>query len=185
MGARAWVFTLNNYFACVDPLAPLPALQPSMKYLCYGREVCPTTGTPHLQGYVYYHNAVKINFVMNYFSTFGPHAHVERAVGTAEENQEYCSKDGDFTEYGELPASRKAKGERGGEAEKRRWEDAFLAAQEGRMGDIPADLRTRFYSTYGKIRQDHAPPAAHLDGPLQHLWIVGESGSGKSSWAFR
>ena len=177
--ARAWVFTVPNYFASVDPLAPLPALQANMKYLCYGREICPDTGTPHLQGYVYYVNTVRNPHA--FFSTFGPHAHVERAVGTAEENQEYCSKEGDFTEYGVLPASQKAKGE----AEKKRWRDAFLAAREGRMGDIPDDLHTRYYSTYKKIRQDHAPPAAHLDGPLQHLWIVGESGSGKSSWAFR
>ena len=180
---RAWVYTVQNYFASVDPLAPLPTLQTNMRYLCYGREVCPDTGTPHLQGYVYFFNPVQSPHP--YFSTFGPHAHVEMAVGTAEENQEYCSKDDDFTEYGVLPASQKAKGERGGEAEKRRWEGAFLAAQEGRMSDIPAELRTRYYSTYDKIRQDHAPPAPHLDGPLQHLWIVGESGSGKSSWAFR
>ena len=181
--ARAYVFTISNYFASVNPLAPMPALQGNMKYLIYGREVCPATGTPHLQGYVYYVNPVRNPHT--FFSAFGPHAHVERAVGTAEENQEYCSKDGDFTEYGVLPASQKAKGERGGDVEKKRWEDAFLAAKKGRMDDIPDDLRTRYYSTYQKIKWDHAPPAGHLDGELQHLWIVGESGSGKSTWAFR
>ena len=132
------MFTINNYYASVDHLAPLPTKQANMKYLCFGREVCPTTGTPHLQGYVYYVNPVRSPHT--YFSTFGPHAHVEMAVGTAEENKEYCSKEGDFIEYGELPASQKAKGE----AEKKRWGDAFLAAQEGRMGDIPEDMRTCF-----------------------------------------
>ena len=181
--SRAWIYVINNYFAWDNPLAPLPTLQDNMKYLCYGKEICPTTGTPHLQGYVRYHSQVQIPLA--YFSTFGPHPHLEMAMGTAEENQEYSSKDGDFTEYGELPASQKAKGERGGEAEKQRWGDAFQAAKEGRMDEIPTDLRTRYYSTYKKIKSDHAPPAAHLDGPLEHLWIVGESGSGKSSWAFR
>ena len=82
---RAWVYTVQNYFASVDPLAPLPTLQTNMRYLCYGREVCPDTGTPHLQGYVYFFNPVQSPHP--YFSTFGPHAHVEMAVGTAEENE--------------------------------------------------------------------------------------------------
>ena len=144
--------------------SPVPVLQANVRYLCYGKEICPTTGTPHLQGYVYYVNPVRNPH--HYFSTFGPHVHVERAVGTAEENEEYCSKGGDFTEYGVLPAPAKTKGE----AEKKRWEDAFLAAKEGRTGG------TRFYFTYQKIKWDHDPPAGHLDGPMQHVWIVGESG---------
>ena len=177
--ARAWVYTTNNYYESVDQQAPLPVLSSNMTYICYGREVCPTTGTPHLQGYVHFKSPVQNP--QRYFSAFGPHTHLERAVGTAEENREYCSKDGDFVEYGELPYSPKEKGVK----EQERWQAAFDSAKEGKLDDIPADIRTRYYNTYNKIKMDYAPKASHLDGPLKHLWIVGRAGSGKSTWAYR
>ena len=181
--ARAWAFTMNNYYASIDPHAPLPALQPNMQYLCYGREVCPTTGTPHLQGYVVFNYPVQNPNRL--FAEYGPHTHMERALGSAEENAEYCAKEGDFLEYGDIPVSAQVRGERGGGAEQERWKAAFLSAKEGKLDEIPEDIRTRFYSTYEKIKRDYAPKPSHLDGPLQHLWIVGGTGTGKSSWAFR
>ena len=177
--ARDWVFTINNYYASVNPLAPLPVLQPNMQYLCFGREVGPTTGTHHLQGYVYFTNPIQNPHHL--FTEYGPPAYMERARGSAEDNIEYCSKEGEFEEYGEPPASAKSRGEN----EQQRWKAAFRAAKEGNMDEIPEDIRTRYYSTYTKIKWDHHPPAAHLDGPLQHIWIVGGAGTGKSTWAFR
>lgn len=35
-----------------------------------------------------------------------------------------------------------------GAANKRRHEEAFQAAKDGRFEDIPSDLRLRFYSTF-------------------------------------
>ena len=179
MRARAYAFTMNNYNASVDPQAPLPVLSPNMTYLCYGREVCPSTGTPHLQGYLVFNNPVQNPG--RYFTAFGPQMHLEIAVATAEENKEYCSKVGDFFEYGELPGNPNSQGIK----EQERWKAAFQSAKEGKLDNIPADIRTCFYSTYNKIKMDHAPKASHLERPLQHLWIVGRTGPGKSSWAYR
>ena len=48
---RNYCFTFNNYpdTSLVDNLI--------CKYIAYSKEVAPTTGTPHLQGYVTFVNA--------------------------------------------------------------------------------------------------------------------------------
>jgi len=49
---RNWCFTLNNYTD--DEVTQLKESMETSRYiyLCWGYETCPTTGTPHLQGYV-------------------------------------------------------------------------------------------------------------------------------------
>ena len=69
-----------------------------------------------------------------------------------------------------------------GDCNKRRHEEAFQAAKDGRFDDIPADLRTRFYQTYKKIREDHLPKPEPLT-ELQNEWRYGPTGTGKSRGA--
>ena len=69
-----------------------------------------------------------------------------------------------------------------GAANKRRHEEAFEAAKEGRFEDIPGDLRTRFYSTYKKIRSDYLPKPQTLP-KLDNEWRYGPTGTGKSRTA--
>lgn len=46
--ALNWCFTLNNY-----TLKEYEALQnQECRYLLMGKEIAPTTGTPHIQGYI-------------------------------------------------------------------------------------------------------------------------------------
>ena len=118
--AKNWCFTINNY---KDFPKELPSGPPPVRYLCFGKEVS-STGTPHLQGYISFVNAVyrPSRFLQQYGN-----GHFERARGTADENAEYCSKEGDFTEFGERPQSRTAQGhhgKRGGEIEQERWEES-------------------------------------------------------------
>lgn len=58
---RGWLYTLNNYTKEEEEAAQgLPtATVADVIYTCYGQEEAPTTGTPHLQGYVYFKNAVR------------------------------------------------------------------------------------------------------------------------------
>lgn len=56
--SRYWGFTWNNYTE--DNVQRLLNLSPDLvKYIVFGYEVCPTTGTPHLQGWVEFKNAVR------------------------------------------------------------------------------------------------------------------------------
>lgn len=50
--SRAWIFTLNNY----TPKQVLLIKALECKYLVFGFEKAPTTGTPHLQGFVYWNS---------------------------------------------------------------------------------------------------------------------------------
>jgi len=47
---RNWVFTLNNYTD--DDIDRLANPYEQVKYIAYGKEIAPTTETPHLQGYL-------------------------------------------------------------------------------------------------------------------------------------
>lgn len=94
--SRSWIFTLNNYTS--DDETTLQSLD--CRYIIYGREIAPTTGTPHLQGYVYFNEAKTLSSVKKKISKT---AHLEIPQGTATQNREYCSKDKDFFEKGIIP----------------------------------------------------------------------------------
>lgn len=68
------------------------------EYIVTGFEVG-QEGTQHIQGYCHYKNAVSFNTVKGCL----PRAHIEKARGSPEQNYDYCTKDGDYIEFGELP----------------------------------------------------------------------------------
>ena len=180
--ARAWVFTINN--PCDMP-RELPRGPPAMRYLGFGEEIS-QNGTPHLQGYVVFENAV--SQPSQYFKQFG-NGHFEAARGTASENIIYCSKGGKFHEFGVRPQDKRDQGHhgikggaKGAQVGADRWEEAWQAAKRGRIDEVPADIRWRFYSTFKKVAAEYKEPPARLE-KLNNLWIVGPSGTGKSHFA--
>ena len=101
--ARNWCFTLNNYTD--EHVAALDALHPShVSYLLFGFETG-ESGTPHLQGYVQFTKKLRLTGVRKLIPG---NAHVEVAKGSADDNYKYCTKGGDFKEYGSI----KKKGDR-------------------------------------------------------------------------
>ncbi|GBL84689.1 hypothetical protein AVEN_271394-1 [Araneus ventricosus] len=93
------------------------------EYLIFGRETCPNTGRKHLQGFVWFKERRRLPFLKKWISN----AHFEGAKGTAEQNQKYCSKDGDYEEFGRLPVV-----QRGGNA----FKNVLTAAESGNIADI-------------------------------------------------
>lgn len=92
-----WVFTLNN---------PVPEDEARLNqlfednlcdYLVYGRETG-ESGTPHLQGFVAFREKKRFNAAKR---LLGARAHLERARRPSEA-AEYCKKDGDYEEFGEM-----------------------------------------------------------------------------------
>lgn len=95
--SRSYVFTHNNYTQEAE--AQIQNL--ACRYIVYGREIAPTTQTPHLQGYVYFDNAKTLSAVIKLL----PGSHIESAKGSPLQNYTYCTKEKDFFEKGIRPDS--------------------------------------------------------------------------------
>lgn len=103
--SRGFCFTLPNYLPEEEESLHQQLGRVDGVYLITGREVCPTTGTPHIQGYVHFPNARAWSAVRRIFSTAIGHdrCHIENARGSPGDNRTYCSKGGDFRELGTCP----------------------------------------------------------------------------------
>lgn len=90
--AKQWLFTINNP-------TPEDKIDPGIcHYLIVGHEIG-TEGTPHLQGYAIFNKRQSFNQLKK----LNPRAHWTQARGTPWQNKVYCSKDGDFEEWGHVP----------------------------------------------------------------------------------
>lgn len=73
----------------------------NVEYLILGKEKGSKEQTPHIQGYVRYTNSIKLGSIekllKNNNNTYG---YVEIAYGNDNNNQEYCSKQNEYIEYG-------------------------------------------------------------------------------------
>lgn len=74
------------------------------RYLVFGFEEGKKE-TPHMQGYIYYDHPRRQASVKSVM----PRAHLTVCRGTPQENFDYCSKDGIFYEFGEIPTQGKAR----------------------------------------------------------------------------
>jgi hypothetical protein len=165
--SRKWVFTYNNYPEdCKDFYESLEAM---CSYYSIGEEVG-ESGTPHLQGFIYFPNAKTLSALKK----FNKQIHWEKAI-TIDEAILYTQKDGKFREYGVKPMSQKRKGE----ANIERWEEAYSNAKRGLFDDIPADIMMKYYGTIKTIAKDYMKPPEDLDD-VCGIWLYGEPGVGKS-----
>lgn len=96
----SWSYTIYN------PTTEDHIPDTDCKYRIQGREKCPTTGTPHIQGYVLFPKALRWNAFKKAYPTV---THFEKSKGTPYQNFVYCSKDGDFKEIGIRPKAPKSK----------------------------------------------------------------------------
>jgi len=173
--SRYWCFTHNNPSPTYDP----STLHWQYDYLVVGREVG-QQGTPHIQGYI----VLKSRKRLHQLRTVDPRSHFEAARGSPEHNRAYCTKDGNFQEYGTFPNSRAS---RGRESSKERWEEIHSLAK---AGDTATFLREYPFESFMYMPKFVALVATYRVHPstitvLDNKWYYGPSGSGKSSAARR
>lgn len=150
-------------------LSPEEAKPAAARYVVAGFEVCPDTHRPHLQGYVEWENGKSISAAAQALGL--PGVHLEIARGTAEQNKQYCKKDGDFFEVGEAGTQ----GQRSDLLEVKRLLDdgvSMTSVSESHFSDF-----IRYEKGFRSYRRLHAPKR---NWPMELIFYIGPSGTGKT-----
>jgi len=166
---RNLCFTLNN---------PRDGEQDSIlssdiwRYVVVGREVAPTTLTPHLQRYGVLNKRMRLGALKK---ILGDRMHIEERRKSHAEARDYCKKDGIFEERGEEPQ----------QGRRTDLETACKSIKEhGSLARV-ADEQPMTFVKYSRGLRDLAlmiiPPYTHDD--VRGLWYYGEPGTGKSRLA--
>lgn len=169
---KHYCFTLNNYTE--DDVQQLRALanQDHCKYLVFGYETG-EQGTDHLQGYVSF--TTRFTFKKAKTSING-RAHLETARGSPKANRDYCIKDGQFEEFGELPA---------GQGSRTDLEELASRIRSGESLPSIAIDHSASFIRYGRgIRYIANLFSTPRTGSVTVLAYIGQSGSGKTARVF-
>lgn len=167
---RAFTFTLNNYTD--DDILRLSIIE--VVYLVYGREVS-ESGTPHLQGYIYFKNPRRLTDLRKLFKW-----HIQSSKANATTNYIYCSKENQY-ERGKRPLTDEQKGDTQREIYKRTRQQALL----GDFDNIDDTHYIRHYSTIKRIhKEDGRKKPEHLpENDHYGYWFYGPPRTGKSTKA--
>lgn len=106
MRAIRYCFTLNNYSPQEEQhIADTATNNADIRYLVFGRETG-ASGTPHLQGFVVFTTR---KTVIGVKSILGARLHLEVTRAVSSQAADYCKKDGDFSEFGTIPADNRGR----------------------------------------------------------------------------
>lgn len=100
---RSWCFRLCNYTEENWNNLPKRFEQKTdnIVYLVQGKEICPTTGTPHIQGFIHFDSPRSLGGLKKICKKTTWLSKSKRS--TFEQAANYCKKDGNFIELGKLP----------------------------------------------------------------------------------
>jgi len=168
--SRGWCFTLNNWDGTSLGILQTRFEAGNPVYVCWGKETG-ESGTPHLQGYARFRDAIGLSGVRKLLET----AHWEPRKGTEPQAIAYCEKDGDFTELGDRAAPGK-----------RTDVTSFLACVREGAGAL--ELSESHPLEFVKFHRAAEVLRGGMGIPRQEKttvhWYHGSTGTGKSRQAF-
>lgn len=166
--SRRWVFTINNPTDDVEQrLADNFEQGDPFRYAVFGRETG-DSGTPHLQGFFILTSPRRRTWLT---TRFFPNAFLEPAVADSRAAADYCKKDNEYDEFGELPT------EQGRRTDIERLRE-FIVTHETRP--TQREIASEFFGLslrYGRRIEeliDHLRPHEALvpDGVVLRPWQV-------------
>lgn len=167
---RGWIFTINNYTE--SDSEAVRAVE--CRCIKAGFEVAPSTGTPHIQGAIYWDSGVTKSTACR---RLGGRASV-RVMRGSWEKQDYCLKDGNILRNeGEPPEH----GKRSDIAEFREAIKEGLSELEAY--ELYPQFMARYPRFYGGYR-DQLQRKSARSWMTKGTWFWGETGAGKSHRAF-
>lgn len=142
--AKNWVFTINNY----TPEVEQRLKELDCEWMVFGHEKG-ENGTPHLQGAIHFAGKRDAKALGKLFPW-----HLEVMRGSCQDSKTYCTKEDStgYFEKGIIPEDGRKKGN---EKNKKKWQDAYAAASEGRLDDIPRDMYIRYKHSFDKIAAEN------------------------------
>lgn len=177
--SRKWTATLwlHQAHSCLEETMRNLTDTGRVRFIAFGEEVCPDTGTLHYQVYLVCYKPTRLSQLLRWFGTGH---HFEPMYGTLKQNEKYCSKEGSFTKLGDEPKQ----GER---------HDIIGFKREldlGRSTDDIAEDEGHFgaYCKYNKAfdrYENHLKKKKRMDAgfrPIKVYILIGEPASGKSSY---
>lgn len=170
---RHLAFTWNNY-QDVDwkDILVKAVTNLNVNYIIFGREVAPTTGTPHLQGYMQFEKKKYFSTIVKYL----PGCHISKAFGSSQDNINYCNKlDTEYYEWGIVRSIA-----RGRAKQQADWDFLLSKAEKGDLTYIRENHPREFliyFNTFNKIKLANLHPEPVV---RKCYWLFGKPGIGKS-----
>lgn len=185
--ARNWAFTLNNYTD--DDISFCKELFDSERvtYIIGGFEVSPTTGTPHIQGYLQMINAVQWKSISKWNNNKW---HIEPEKSNFERNYMYCKgyehKDGQYVLKNPKKGENKIF-EYGNHKRRGLCKDLRCIYEKIQNGGSIKDIMETYpnqFIKYSKGIKDmfYSSQKDRIDKPYVE-WIYGPTGIGKTKYA--
>lgn len=176
--ARRIHAVVNNY-ALGDVELLQEALEQSCNYGIIGKEVG-ANGTPHLQCYFQWSSPKSLASIQKeiYAALGGRKCWLTVANGSAKQNRTYCSKDGDFIEFGDVPSPGK----------RTDWDAVKAAIDNGAdseaMLDMAPELYIRHHSGIDRAIALKMRSRAMTFRDVKVTLITGPTGTGKTRWIY-
>lgn len=175
--ARSCCWTLNNYSK--DDVDVIRRYAPSAKYLVFGYETAPKTGTPHLQGYVSWDTPRSLD---KFKADVSEKLHIEKTRGTPIQASLYCkyddypvnAKPNVFEEFGELPR----------QGERTDWCVAISELKSGTSVEEVIESQPQLLPCIRALEAYQAKLLKPLNRDVEVIVLWGDSGTGKSRWAY-
>lgn len=173
-----WTITVNHNVEYGEQILSGLVSDGVAKWVIFGREHAPTTGHYHLQGYVQFVKRKRRTECLKILDN--DYAHWEPARENASTNFEYCTKEGDYVEFGQRPEFENA-----GQREQKRWHAAKDAAIQGTWEDMDPQILVSHYRNLRAINSDFRTPPPIQEDHGEALkecfkWYYGEPGCGKT-----
>lgn len=177
--SRGWIYTIwsekrENF---VEDLLDACKKDMKIEYAVFGHEIAPDTGRKHLQGYVYWKNAITGKGAQRRLGLSHGEFYAEAQRGLAAQASDYCKKDGNIAFiHGVVPDPEDRK--------ESAWDYILLMIEDG-ASDL--EIMRKYPSHYARCKKGITAMRAEL--AFQHVgeyrdivvtYIHGPTGTGKT-----
>jgi hypothetical protein len=153
-------------------------LSEKLRFLAYGREICPTTKRHHLQCYAYSKTPMRLT---QWLQVLGPKKHhIEAMRESFACNERYCSKEGELQKFGDEPKQ----GTRTDLVEVKRLLDSGKRPMEiAEEHEEHFASVMRFERSFSKYAEYKRARKCQDDRTVPDVYVrIGPPGSGKTKW---